>query len=512
MNRKIFLQVTAPALLTGLLLVTTCVLGAWSIHRLQSNLSSILSENVASLQAALDLENQMRQLRYHSFLYLLKPNADGQRQIESDANLLQEAMVRARNAATTDEQREYLRQIEEGFGHYQQEMARQRARAARGEPRSDPSTLVQKHPLRYIMTPCYELKRVNSEQLESTRDKSDQLSRRTSLVLLLLGVTGPVGGLLCGYGIVRGLTQSITRLSVRVRDVVDSLNGPFPRNGQPGKEEGIDVGSVTVAAEGDLGAMDRQLQVVLTRITEVMEQLQRQHSEVLRAQHLAAVGRLAAGVAHEVRNPLTGMKLLVEAALRPRHPQPLSEEDLHVIHGEIARLEDTVQNFLAFARPQPLARRPLDLREVIGRPIDLVRTRARQQNVAIDVTVPEEPVPVSLDAGQFPTVLVNLLLNALDAMPKGGKLTVELSVVGDRLARLCVSDTGPGIASEILSRLFQPFASTKASGTGLGLSLARRIVEEHGGQIGAVNRLAGGACFRVELPMDRVPAQANGDL
>jgi signal transduction histidine kinase len=108
-------------------------------------------------------------------------------------------------------------------------------------------------------------------------------------------------------------------------------------------------------------------------------------------------------------------------------------------------------------------------------------------------------VPVSLDAGQFGTVLVNLMLNALDAMPRGGDLRVEVEADG-RECRLRVRDTGPGIAPEIAGRLFTPFASTKPTGTGLGLSLSRRIVEEHGGTITAANGPEGGACFTITLP------------
>ena len=117
----------------------------------------------------------------------------------------------------------------------------------------------------------------------------------------------------------------------------------------------------------------------------------------------------------------------------------------------------------------------------------------------LTVETPEQALPVSLDAGQFGTVLVNLFLNALDAMPRGGELRVELEA-GERECRLRVRDTGPGIAPEVAERLFTPFASTKPTGTGLGLSLSRRIVEEHGGTITAASRPEGGACFTITLP------------
>jgi signal transduction histidine kinase len=194
------------------------------------------------------------------------------------------------------------------------------------------------------------------------------------------------------------------------------------------------------------------------------------------------------------------MKLLVEAALRPGRNASLNDEDLRVIHGEIVRLEETVQSFLTFARLPAPRRHVSDLRETVGRPLDLVRVRARRQGVEVEVAQPGRPVPVDLDAGQFQQVLVNLLLNALDAMPRGGRLRVAVEANGSE-ARLTVRDTGPGIAPEMAGRLFTPFASTKPTGTGLGLSLARRIVEEHGGRIRGENHPDGGACFTIGLPL-----------
>jgi signal transduction histidine kinase len=428
MNRKILFQVTAPAIVTGLLLVGTCLVSGWSIHRLQRKLSSILSENVASLQAALDLEIRTRQLRYHSLLYLNKPTALVHDQIEADEKAFEEALTVARGASKTPQERTYLDRIEAGYSHYRDEMTRLREEVARTGPRSDFLQLAGTHPIQHIIQPCQDLWRVNREHLEENARESDRVSWQTQLVLLLLGLGGPVGGLLCGYGIVRELTRSMVR-----------------------------------------------------------------------AEQLAALGQLAAGVAHEVRNPLMGMKLLVESALRSRNRKPLTEEDLQVIYSEITRLEETVKNFLTFARLPAPERHVCDLRTVVDHSADLVRARARQQGVELAIEAPGQPLPVDLDAGQFQTVLVNLFLNALDAMPRGGRL--EVGLAGEAQAvRMRVCDTGAGIPAEMLPRLFTPFASSKPTGTGLGLSLSRRIVEEHGGRISASNREEGGACFTVTLP------------
>jgi signal transduction histidine kinase len=238
------------------------------------------------------------------------------------------------------------------------------------------------------------------------------------------------------------------------------------------------------------------------RVEEVAERLQRHQRDMLRAEQLSAVGQLAASVAHEVRNPLTSVKMLVEAALRSPRRKPLTADDLEVIHGEVVRLEHTVQDFLDFARPPSPQRCQCDLREVVQQALDLVRVRARQQGVELVVAATGAPVTGHVDRGQLCTVLVNLFLNALDAMPQGGRLEVEADFTAAPTPgiRLSVADTGAGIAPEMADRLFTPFASTKATGTGLGLSISRRIIEEHGGTLTGGNRLGGGACFTLMLP------------
>lgn len=504
MNRKVVIQVTAPAVVTGLLLVGTCAVGAWSIHRLQTNLGHILSRNVASLQAALELENTTRRLRYHSLLYLTRPSPDELQEILHREKDFEAALVQARAATHSVREQGLLDRITAGYRQYHDEMARLRNEVQRGGPRADFQQLAQAHPIRFIIEPCEELRVLQKEQLDTTAQESEDVGKQAWRTLVLLGIAGPVGGALLGFGIVRGLFRSIARLRVRVRDVVHRLDAPLPEsNGDSGM---IDVASLTVAADDDLAEVDRQLGHVVRRVEEVMERLRKQHWDMLRAEQLAAVGQLAAGVAHEIRNPLTGMKLLVEAALRPGHRSALTEEDLRVIHGEIVRLEETVEHFLSFARLPPPRRQVGDLREALPRPLELVRPRAIRQGVQIEVDAPGQPLRAELDPGQMHTVLVNLLFNALDAMPRGGKLRVSLQAEGDECL-LRVWDTGPGIAPEMIDRLFTPFASTKPTGTGLGLSLVRRIVEEHGGRIRGENLPEGGACFTIALP--RAEALAN---
>ena len=530
MNHRLFLRVTAPALAVGLLLFGACFAGIRYINRLETNLTTVLSDNVASAQAAQELEISVRQLRYHSILYLTQPVEARLTPIETDQRRFLEALELVDQAATDDERRDCVHAIRSGYDQYQKEQATLRTEliagmaagrthlqvipaqlvtslaqpsvaagmtellrlqdffdaSALGMSTHDLHKISDSHPIRLIVTPCKELIRINKVKMAQLALDSRGVSREGSLAMLILGLTGSVGGLVVGYGVARSLKQSIYRLSVHVQDMAHQLD----------KE----VGTVDVAADGDFTGLDRQMQYIVHKLEAVAGKLQQQQRELLRAEQLSAVGQLAAGVAHEIRNPLTGIKMLVEASLRQQNPRPLDGDDVRVIHGEVVRLEQKVQSFLNFARLPAPQRSPCDLRAVIQQACDLVRGRADQQRVEVAIHAPDRPVIAPVDRGQLGTVLVNLFLNALDAMPGGGRLDVSLDLPAEGVVRLAVADTGTGIPEKALGRLFTPFVTTKPTGTGLGLSLSARILEEHGGTIHGENRPEGGARFVFTLP------------
>jgi two-component system sensor histidine kinase HydH len=187
---------------------------------------------------------------------------------------------------------------------------------------------------------------------------------------------------------------------------------------------------------------------------------------------MMAIGQVAAGVAHELRNPLTSIKGLVQVNLREATKRSLPADDLAVIEHEIRRMERTLQTFLDFARPP--------------------------------VIQPVNPVVAEADQDQLQQLLLNLVLNSLDALPQGGTVEIELRSARDNFVELYVRDSGPGIAPHILPKVFETFVSSKETGVGLGLPLSRRLAEEQGGTLTGYNLPEGGACFVLRLP---VPAQ-----
>jgi two-component system sensor histidine kinase HydH len=304
--------------------------------------------------------------------------------------------------------------------------------------------------------------------------------------LPVVAVVAPLSGLALGYIMARSVHHSMYQLNVRIRDAAGRLSGEAP--------------PVVLEKPGDLPDLHQQMQGVIEEIERVVERLQQREREVLRAEQLAAVGQVAAGVAHELRNPLTSVKMLVQTGLEGTPPVGLPPDDLAIIEHEVRRMEACIQTFLDFARPPHAEPRRTDLLGVVRRAVALVDGRARRQKVRCVVDLPPGPIEREIDANQIQQVLVNLLLNALDALPQGGTVRLEVRAAADAEVEVRVRDDGPGIAPEVQKRLFEPFLSTKETGLGLGLSICRRLVEAHGGAIHGANSPEGGAVFTFTLP------------
>ena len=262
-----------------------------------------------------------------------------------------------------------------------------------------------------------------------------------------------------------------------------------------GRLEGVPI----TVSQGDLGELESVVRLLGERLGAIVQRLQQTEREALRAEQLAAVGQLAAGMAHELRNPLTSMKFLVQGAMASGYEDGLSNRDLGVLEEEITRLEQLIQSFLDFARPPAPERRVLDVRALVEQTLAFVSARAAAASVRIDFMAPES-VRGAVDAGQFRQVLLNLVLNALDAMSSGGTIEVRLEAEPPGWLTLQVADGGRGLPQNLGERIFDPFMTTKETGLGLGLSICKRIASAHGGTIGGANRPEGGAVFTLKLP------------
>ncbi|MEN8150967.1 MAG: PAS domain-containing protein [Planctomycetota bacterium] len=223
--------------------------------------------------------------------------------------------------------------------------------------------------------------------------------------------------------------------------------------------------------------------------------------ELRHADKLASLGKLAAGIAHEINNPLTGILSFAEDLLEEAEDGDIRADDYRVIIRETLRCRGIVRNLLDFSRQSKPRMRRCDPNAVAEKTLDLVERLATFRDIDVERRLDPGCPAILGDAGQLQQVVLNLLVNATEKMPGGGELLIETGATEDGLhAFLTVADRGEGIPDEVLERIFQPFFSTKKTTQGLGLAVSWGIVERHGGRIEAGNRERGGAYFRVILP------------
>jgi two-component system sensor histidine kinase HydH len=232
----------------------------------------------------------------------------------------------------------------------------------------------------------------------------------------------------------------------------------------------------------------------------------RLRDQLRRSEHMAALGRLLAGVAHEVRTPLAGIRSTVQ--LWQRLPDTVRDPaTLTAVIGAVDRLNDIVSRLLYFARPDQTDRQPLDVNPLLAETVKLLEAQAAGQGVTVELDLDPSLPAVTGSAGALRQVCLNLLANALQAMPAGGTLRASTAKVNSRGPNganwaivIRIADTGPGVSPDDRTHLFEPFFTTRSAGTGLGLALCREIVTRHGGRIELESDANPGAIFRVELP------------
>jgi len=327
-------------------------------------------------------------------------------------------------------------------------------------------------------------------------------------IVLLVAGAGAVA--ICGALLVV-LTYTVQRPMVELQQKIAQLGG----------------GDLTVAVSfshrndeiGDLGRNFNQMVVQLRESREEIERLHR--TQMSRAEHFATLGEMATGLAHEIRNPLAGIAGVIEIIGRDLPTTSPARAVVKDVRQEIARINHIVTDLLQTARPHPPTVHKSDLNTTVEHAVMLGRQQALEKSIAIELHKDPSLPEVEHDSDQIHQVLLNLVLNAVQAIdlrennlresdlhPSGhnGKITVTVRPQGNT-AVVEVADNGRGIAPDHLPNIFRPFYTTKGDGTGLGLSLARRIVEDHQGRIDVSSALGKGTTFAVILPLQRTEVQ-----
>lgn len=250
-----------------------------------------------------------------------------------------------------------------------------------------------------------------------------------------------------------------------------------------------------------------QLRSDQTRLAHSLAELARTQERLVVEEKLAAVGRLSSAVAHEIRNPVAIIASSLVTADRPEAGQQQRKEMYSIARSEAARLEKLTTDFLSYARPNQPMRRRIAVTEVLGYIAEIARVHGLKKGISITVES-ENGQWANLDRDQIQSALLNLVLNAIDATPSGGRVTVSSGRLSASSLGLQVENTGKPISSETLSRIFEPFYTTKPNGTGLGLAISRNIARAHGGDLVVARNEPGHVCFTMTV-CDHNPADTG---
>ncbi|HTU21661.1 MAG TPA: ATP-binding protein [Gemmataceae bacterium] len=487
---------SGPLVALGVLVAVACLAGSWHINRLQADLAKAVRHDAAAMEAALDFQVQLRHLRVHSIVLVSDPTHVRRKVVRDDLAHVDTALEAAQRTAIAPEDSRLVERIVQDYGRYRNNLALDQLPPS-SVPMSEVARWSDAHHMHDLLAPCQELADRQREQMKHSLARSEAQTIWAGRVLFCLGFVGVLAGLLSGFVTAWALTRRVTKLSIRVQAAQAQLDQ--------------EVGAMTVQRTPQIGDLDEQLDQVVERVSSVCRRLQEQERDLLWARQLAAVGQLAAGVAHEIRNPLTGVKFLLQAAVRAQNPTPLTVDRLQLLLQEVARIERTVQGLMDFAQTPPPDRHLHDIRAVVEAAVNVTQSRAEVKAVTVRMDSSPEPLRATIDRDQLLSLLTNLLFNAIDATPAGGEVAVSIAGSPGSMIQVVVTDSGPGIDPALAGRLFTPFATTKPTGTGLGLTIARRVAREHGGELTAADQPGGGACFTLTLPSAEKPhAEAAG--
>jgi signal transduction histidine kinase len=480
MWRNITLKIRLVAILTSLVLLTAAGGGVmiWYTYRIESLLTVVTKRHFASYQAAVSLETALAKEKGLVSYYALDGNPDwlGQLQgYQKDFKLRLAEVYRLSEG--NSEQLATLSQIENEYNRY---IARKDQVIDFYQSGRHTDGLALHETVRgsffTILDLCETFKSHHADKVAQAR-RQIQLQAKT---LRLMAAGAMIAGFLMASGLMlllfRQILEPVHRLAVEANR----------------KRKGL-------GKESDISVLHHGIKDLLQDVDSTRMALEKSRETLLQSEKLALVGKLAAGMAHSIRNPFTSVKMRLFSLGRTLELTDTQQDDLAVISDEIRHIDTIVQNFLEFSRPPKLQFQHISPSLVVDQVLQLLSHRLKSYDVGVAVIRSALLPEIEADPEQLKEVLVNLIVNACEAMEQSGNIEIVESN-GNKVVSIEVSDNGPGIPEALQEKIFQPFFTTKEDGTGLGLSIATRIIEEHRGRLSVSSDENRGSTFTIILP------------
>ncbi len=457
----------------------------WHNEAMDSLLTSLIDKNVASYHAAEELENALLQQKGFLTYYFLDGNPEWLKEIDRYNATFEDWLGKARKSAYTEAMRETIAQIDTQYHQYV--LARERVINLYREGKKGAGA--QQHwEIRQqyidILNLCKRYKVTHEFAIARVRTESRARARFINAFALVAIPGVALLGLLLAYILIKQILGPIRQMAL--------ASAPAHPGGR---------------VPDEVAALSNRVHSLIEDVDLAQTELTRSQEHLLQSGKWAMVGKLAAGVAHSIRNPLTSVNMRLFSLKRSLAMSSSQQEDFEVISEEIRHIDTIVRSFLEFSRPPKLKMQRISPSAVVDMALVLLRYRLESYGVEVKLIREERLPEIWADPDQLKEVLANLMLNACEVMVNGGVITIREEEKGEPplgpAVVIRVSDNGPGIPESVRDKVFQPFFSSKEEGTGLGLSIATRIIADHGGRLELESKQNEGAAFIITLPLGK---------
>ncbi len=493
--QKMSLRARLYVILFALVFITMAggVVTVWYTYRMEDLLTSVTEKDIAGFQTAEALEIALVNQKGFVSYYFIEGDAEWLRKLGEFRQIFKERLNDALHMAESEREREALYQIKAEYVRYITLKDRVIAYYQKGQRESGTALHRQVRDIFFtVLEFCENYKDIYEERILQVKSDSKIHAARLRIIAATAVGTGFLLAVLLAFVLGSQILGPVRRLTAEV-----------------GREED------TTAAGDEVKALSHGVRGLIQNVDQTQTELQKSRESLLQAEKMALVGKLAAGMAHSIRNPFTSVKMRLFSLNRSLKLSDTQKEDFDVISEEIRHVDTIVQNFLEFSRPPKLKILPVSPSTVVDQAVELLKHRLKSYEVEVTIERERNLPEIDADPEQLKEVLVNLIVNACEAMEKGGTIVIReqesTAPSIDRLAVIRVSDSGPGIPESIRDKVLQPFFTTKEEGTGLGLSIAARIIAEHKGRMDVESNQGGGATFTISLPLKEPSDEHNSD-
>lgn len=483
------------SILAALVLITMtgALTTVWYTFQMEEVLTSIVESNLTAYETAEALETALVNQKGFVSYYFLDGNPEWLRKLDEYRRIFRNQLEKARRLVADGPRQAALARIKSEYRLYIDVKDRVIEQYQAGN-RNVVSGIHQEARKRFfkILALCEDYKAYHRDIMARARTTAIARAHRFRLMAAGAILIEFLLGMLLVFILIRHVLGPVRRLSM-----ISSTEG--------GRQK----------PDNEIQALDHRIHRLVEDIHLTHSELEKSREHLLQSEKMALVGKLAAGMAHSIRNPFTSVKMRLFSLERTLNLSDPQKDDLEVISEEIRHIDTIVQNFLEFSRPPKLKMQRISPSIVVDSAIQLLSHRLKSYDVRIKV-LRDQPLPeIQADPEQLKEVLVNLVVNACEAMGYGGSIAISEAVTPIQASETAVviriRDSGPGISESIRDNIFQPFFTTKEEGTGLGLSIAARIIDEHQGRLEASSAEGQGAVFTIKLPVTEKHVELHSD-